>query len=195
VIFPSGITESEFLNVVDYVGSKLAKDFTFGFYGVEDVKQNIAIYCMEGLQFYDPSKAKLNTFMMCVARSRLINFKRDRLYRMPPTCGCDSCLRGIPCEYILKRMEKWKKINSLKRDLMQNTHLGDSNYDAMDNSSEDVEKHLLKKEFISIIDKHLDLRLREDYRRFIEGAKLSKKRRERIIFVITTILRELKYEI
>lgn len=187
----SDMTEEQILSCINYVANKLAPQFIIGYYDLEDLKQEVRIFCLEGLHKYDKSRGKLSTFLMMVAQSRLINFKRNRLFRMSPKCGCSSCLSGIECEAQTKRMERWRKLNTTKRNLMNVNHMGDDDYEDIlpYYNPDDI------KEIVEIIDENLDISLREDYRRFVEGVKLPQPKREKIVSEIHRILKDLKYEL
>lgn len=188
---PEGYTEDQVLSCINYICDALAKQFIFGYYGLEDVKQEIRIFCLEALPKYDASRGKLSTFLMMVCKSRLVNFRRNMLYRMPPTCNCEKCLSGIECDYIKKRMDKWKKINTSKRNLMNVNNIGDDDYEdytelSFCNTND-------RREMVEIIDEYLDVNLRADYRRMVEGASLPKKRKDKVMTEIRNILKNLKY--
>lgn len=187
---PNGFTEKEVLSCIDYVCNSLAAAFVFGYFEIEDVKQEIRIFCLKALPKYNESRGKLSTFLMRVATSRLVNFRRDLLYRMPPEqCKCEECASGNPCKYFSSRMAKWKKINTSKRNLMIANNIGDDDYE-----SKFCFKSLIdRKEILQIIDEYLDVNLRADYKRLIDGAKIPWARREKVLTEIKKILNELHY--
>ncbi len=174
------LTEPQILSCIDYVSNKLAPQFTFGYYGVEDVKQEIRIFCLEALPKYRIDKGKLSTFLMVCATRKLINFRRNNLFRMPPECDCESCRHGVECERQAKRMKKWKKLNTVKRNLMNINHIGDDDYE------EDIRTNFA--EFNELINAQLDIHLREDYVKMRDGVKLPRKKYERIVAELRSIL-------
>lgn len=187
---PDGYTETEVLGLIEYVCSKLAPQFVFGYYDLDDLKQEIRIFCLESLSKYERKRGKLSTFFMVVATRKLVNFRRDHLYRMPPTCSCKNCLSGIECDYQKHRMAKWCRLNTVKRNLMNINHMGDDDYeDAL------VVCDSGMKEIVELIDENLDVLLREDYRKMIEGVSVSKKTRDKIITEIHSILERADYEV
>ena len=44
------VSEVEFLKVVDIIAKKLSYKFKFGYHNIEDMKQQITIFAIEGLK-------------------------------------------------------------------------------------------------------------------------------------------------
>ena len=82
------IDENELLNVIDIITKKLAYKFKFGYHDIEDMKQQISIFAIEGLKNYD-HKRPLENFLWTHVRNRLFNYKRDNYQR--PDKPCYSC--------------------------------------------------------------------------------------------------------
>ena len=47
------VSETELLRVIDVISKKLAYKFKFGYHEIEDMKQQISIFAIEGLKNYD----------------------------------------------------------------------------------------------------------------------------------------------
>ena len=82
------ITEQELLDTIDIITKKLAYKFKFGYHQIEDMKQQISIFALEGLENYD-NKRPLENFLWTHVRNRLFNFKRDNYQR--PDKPCKTC--------------------------------------------------------------------------------------------------------
>lgn len=190
---PLGMSEEKVLSCIEYVARTLAPGFVFGYYSLEDVKQECRIWALDALERYNESRGALSTFLMTHVRNRLINFRRDKLYRMPPECGCESCLSGVECDKIKKKKAVWKRINTSKRDLMNSESLEEMELDKCDEDGLDSDEHILKQELTTIINANLPIEMRADYRRYLEGVKIPNSRRDEIIEEIKDILKRLEY--
>ena len=66
--------------------------------------------------------------------------------------------------------------------------------DSMNNSDAsfllNFEDHLLSSDILSILDEHIPSSIRVEYRKFIDGASISKQKKERLIKEIKIILKE-----
>lgn len=189
---PNGMTEPEVISCIEYISNTLAPQFRFGYYDLDDLKQECRYYCLEALPKYDTGRGKLSTFLMTVAKRKFINLRRDKLYRMPPTCSCSSCMSGVPCSEIEKKMKKWRKLNTAKRDIMEANNLGDYSYDTHDDY--ELEQIIDDRELDELINEYLPVDMREDYKRLLEGIVLNKVRRTEIVVTIRKLLEEVNYE-
>lgn len=93
---PEGKTEAEVLAAIEKAVGILGPSFVFGFFDVEDVRQQGRLYALEVLEreCYDPARP-LENFLYSHVRNRLINFRRDKLRRNDPPCR--RCHAGDPC--------------------------------------------------------------------------------------------------
>jgi DNA-directed RNA polymerase specialized sigma24 family protein len=85
---PNGVSEREFLTVLENISKRLGHKFKFGYHSYEDMKQQAAIFALEGLEKYD-NKRPLENFLWTHVRNRLFNYKRDNYQR--PDKPCLSC--------------------------------------------------------------------------------------------------------
>jgi DNA-directed RNA polymerase specialized sigma subunit len=85
---PHGVSEEEFLTVLDNISKRLGHKFKFGYHNFDDMKQQAAIFALEGLEKYD-KKRPLENFLWTHVRNRLFNYKRDNYQR--PDKPCLSC--------------------------------------------------------------------------------------------------------
>lgn len=64
---------------IEIVINRVAPKYTFGTYGVDDIKQEAFIICMDALERYD-QKRPLENFLSVHLSNRLKNFIRDNYY-------------------------------------------------------------------------------------------------------------------
>jgi len=50
------VTEQEFLEVLENISKRLGHKFKFGYHSYEDMKQQAAIFALEGLEKYDNTR-------------------------------------------------------------------------------------------------------------------------------------------
>ena len=78
---PKGMTEQEVIETITKVVDRQAAKFRFGYYEIEDMRQEAFIIAMDALDRYD-EKRPLENFLAVHVNNRLKNFKRDNFYRM-----------------------------------------------------------------------------------------------------------------
>ena len=59
---PNNVDEAEFLAVIENISRRLGHKFKFGYHSFEDMKQQCAIFALEGLEKYD-NKRPLENFL------------------------------------------------------------------------------------------------------------------------------------
>ena len=82
------ISDQELIDTINVITKKLAYKFKFGYHEIEDMKQQISLFALEGLKNYD-HKRPLENFLWTHVRNRLFNFKRDNYQR--PNKPCLTC--------------------------------------------------------------------------------------------------------
>jgi len=82
------VSDEEFVDVWEKISKKLGYKFKFGYHSYEDMKQQAAIFALEGLKNYD-HKRPLENFLWTHVRNRLFNYKRDNYQR--PDKPCLTC--------------------------------------------------------------------------------------------------------
>jgi DNA-directed RNA polymerase specialized sigma24 family protein len=82
------LTEEELVKTIDRVVNSLAYKFKFGYFDVEDIKQQGRLFALEGLKQYDGVRPLFN-FLKIHVHNRLCNFKRDNFARL--NSPCDTC--------------------------------------------------------------------------------------------------------
>lgn len=76
---PKNMTEDQVIKQIEIVINRIAPKYTFGTYGVDDIKQEAFIICMDALERYD-QKRPLENFLSVHLSNRLKNFIRDNYY-------------------------------------------------------------------------------------------------------------------
>lgn len=192
------ISESELLTVIDNISKKLAYKFKFGYHDIEDMKQQISIFAIEGLKNYD-YKRPLENFLWTHVRNRLFNYKRDN-YRRPDK-PCYSCplfdsKNSLCTKYSNKNdcdlYYTWSQRNDNKKNLMHLTTIDEiKNYGSVFSSDDDSFFNFISnKEIIDIIENNLIDHNRMTYLRLKSGAKVSKAEKEELLEIIQQILKD-----
>lgn len=171
------MTETEVLAIMTTVVNRIAHKYRFGYYDIDDIKQEAFIIAMEAMDRYDEGRP-LENFLAVHISNRLKNFKRDNFFRpdyVPPS-------------------GKITNDNNTKRFLMEPLDIDNirDEHERNMRGEENIVDELAKKELMNIIDTSLDMGLRGDYLRILHGVYVPKPRREQIYESIMQILREYK---
>lgn len=190
---PPGMTETEVLEKIEHAVRLLAPSFVFGFYDVDDIKQQARIFGMEAIPRYDTGRP-LENFMFSHIKNRLINFRRDNYKRNDPPCTL--CHAGRQNEHIdgqiCERYRKWKRTNSRKANLMSPIHIdsvADEHERTMRSESE-VDANVNIAEMSRLIDEQLSAELRSDYLRMKAGESIPKTRQAKVKDAVRVILKD-----
>jgi len=190
------VDENELLKVIDIITKKLAYKFKFGYHDIDDMKQQISIFAIEGLKNYD-HKRPLENFLWTHVRNRLFNYKRDNYQRPDKPCyscplydphltksfsGCSKYSNKGDCDLY----ESWSKRNDTKKNLMYLNTIDDTkNFANMFLSNEENFQH---KEIIQILDEKLSGEDRLIYLKLKNGNKVSKVETNKVLIKIKEIL-------
>ena len=171
------MTETEVLAIMTTVVNRIAHKYRFGYYDIEDIKQEAFIIAMEARDRYDEGRP-LENFLAVHVSNRLKNFKRDNFFRpdyVPPS-------------------GKITNDNNTKRFLMEPLDIDNirDEHERNMRGEENIVDELAQKELMNIVDTYLDMGLRSDYLRILHGVYVPKPRREQIYEAIMQILREHK---
>jgi hypothetical protein len=190
----NGVPEAEFLKILDKITKKLSYTFKFGYHSAEDIKQQAAIFALEGLEKYD-NKRPLENFLWTHIRNRLFNFKRDKYQR--PDKPCLSCPfhrpnEQSPCAKYFHQSEckeyfNWYKRNDSKKNIMKPMIVDNLNELFKSGS---VTERLQHNEVFTLIDEFLPVQYRENYLKMLHGDKVPKAEQRIVIEQITNILKE-----
>lgn len=179
-----GVKEEDFLNAIDVISKKLIYKFKFGYHEIEDMKQQAAVFALEGLENYDNSRP-LENFLWTHVRNRLFNFKRDNYFR--PDNICLTCPLYDPnnlkstnqCSKYKNKDDcsiysQWQSRNNLKKSLMKPFNI-ENEQTSQNNNSNNILSYLSNHEILTIIENNLELNHRETYLRLKGGGKVAKK--------------------
>lgn len=202
---PNGVSEDEFLSVLDNISKRLGHKFKFGYHSFEDMRQQAAIFALEGLQKYDNTRP-LENFLWTHVRNRLFNYKRDNYQR--PDKPCLSCPLYDPhcknstsqcldfnnksdCELYLA----WENRNSTKKNIMKPVGIEDiKDSHPTNHKSADIPDSVFNQQIIDLLDQHIPAQYRETYLRLKYGEKIYKSDMNKLQSVITQILQDHGYE-
>lgn len=194
------VTESEFLAAWEKISQKLGYKFKFGYHSHEDMKQQAAIFALEGLKNYDTSKP-LENFLWTHVRNRLFNYKRDNYQR--PDKPCLTCPFYDPnnlkstsqCTEFCNKEEcslfsSWTKRNDAKKNIMRPVGI-----DSVAENSKEINYNQLfddisNKEILDIIDANISIKNRPIYLKLKGGIKVPKTELKKLHNEIRQILKD-----
>lgn len=199
MFIPPGMTEEQVVAAIDKVVESLAAKFRFGYYDIQDMKQEARIAAIEliNTKKYDTSRP-LENFLYIHVRRRLINFKRDKYKRSEPPCiSCvfyDKLCKKSTNQCVeyenkddCKKYSNWIGRNKAKQGLMHPVDIS-SIFDERLSAKSSLLKDIELKEIVSIIEKGLPDTLAELWAKAKGGDKLRKSEREKLQRHILKIL-------
>jgi len=194
---PNGVSTEEFLLVLDNISKRLAKKFRFAYHSIDDMKQQAAIFALEGLQNYD-KKRPLENFLWTHVRNRLFNYKRNNYQR--PDKPCHSCpffdkhcklstnqCEKFPNKYDCELYESWAKRNESKKNIIQPGYIDNNSHLAPSFSQNSF---LENKELIQFLDANIHSDYREIYLKLKHGTKINKMDLKKLRGHITKLMEE-----
>jgi DNA-directed RNA polymerase specialized sigma24 family protein len=182
MLVPKGYTEEQVLETINKILSSMARKYTFGVYGIDDIKQEGFILAMDALGRYNGS-APLENFLRIHLNNRLKDFKRDNSYRINSHCNkcdifnaeCDSCCKRQQTQDIKKNLLNPIDIHVINDD--QGTSYDGSLIDTMEMI-----------EIVDKINKKLPVEYRADYLKIKEGIYVPKARKLEIESIVAKIV-------
>ena len=188
------VSDEEFLRVLDKISKKLVYKFKFGYHEVEDMKQQAAIFALEGLEKYD-HKRPLENFLWTHVRNRLFNYKRNNYQR--PDKPCLTCpLYDPQCKVSTSQCSKysdkescelyksWSDRNTNKKNIMKPSHI---DYDISNNT--ELTDAVSDSEIVKFLDANIHSDYRETYLRLKHGEKIPKQKLIKLQNHIKTLLK------
>jgi RNA polymerase sigma factor (sigma-70 family) len=194
---PAHLNEQEVLATIDVVVRKVSKTFSFGYFDVQDIEQEARIILLEALPSFDPSRARLEAFLTRVARTRLINFWRDKYQRNDPPCDdCHVAMQfsmspphdGAFCDKYLG----WHERNRNRKAVMRPSDLSsipDENEKstAIESFTEEQAQY---NELLEKIDMAIPVELRSAFLKLRAGENIPKTLKDRIQEIVTECLHD-----
>ncbi len=197
---PNGVSEQEFLTVLDNISKRLGHKFKFGYHSFDDMKQQAAIFALEGLQKYDNSRP-LENFLWTHVRNRLFNYKRDNYQR--PDKPCLTCPLYDPhckkstsqCEDFHNKEDcelysSWSLRNNNKKNIMKPIGMEDLKENYKNSTNHDIVDTIFNQQIIDLLDQHIPAQYRENYLRLKYGEKIYKSDMDKLYVVIQQILED-----
>lgn len=198
------VSETELLRVIDVISKKLAYKFKFGYHEIEDMKQQISIFAIEGLKNYD-HKRPLENFLWTHVRNRLFNYKRDNYQRPDKPClscplydpskklsssGCTKFNNKEDCELY----SKWSARNSNKKNLMYWSTIEEIKDYSNIFGDPNPALEAYDQEILNILDEKLTGDHRTIYLKLRGGSKINKADMDKLLSKIKEILGDQKNE-
>lgn len=189
---PPGHTEQSVLEAIEKAVALLAPSFTFGYFDLDDVKQEARVMAIEVLnkERYNPAMP-LPPFLYTHLRNRLVNLRRNKLRRNDSPC--DLCHKGSGCGpdgQQCDRYKQWKERNAAKAAIMCAGDLDNvpDEHEKTTRVNSDVLRETAVKELLTKIDQHLPVDLRASFLQMKAGVILPKARREQVEKAVRDIL-------
>lgn len=192
---PNNVSEQEFLQVWEKISKKLGYKFKFGYHSHEDMKQQAAIFALEGLKNYDNSRP-LENFLWTHVRNRLFNYKRDNYQR--PDKPCLTCplynSKDKICTEFNDTMdcslyEGWIKRNDAKKNIMKPVNMEAITHTNNELSCENLFENISNKEILDIIDINISIKNRPIFLKIKGGSKVLKSDMKKLLNEIKKILK------
>jgi DNA-directed RNA polymerase specialized sigma24 family protein len=197
-----GLSEAQVVEIIYKVIDLLAKKFRFGYFDIEDMRQEGMLFALRVLEKdkYDASRP-LENFLYHHLRNRFINYKRDKFLRNETPCkrciffdpkfkkstnACAAFEDKLECP----KLKDWRLRNAAKQSLMQPTGESDSPEPSAPCRSQTDEVSDLK----LYINENLPMDVRTDYLRMIEGLTLPKSRRDRVREAVLEVYKDYQHE-
>lgn len=177
-----GVSQEEFLTVLDNISKRLGHKFKFGYHSFEDMKQQAAIFALEGLEKYDHSRP-LENFLWTHVRNRLFNYKRNNYQRPDKPClTCPFFDKGYKksnnqCTEFSNKKDcelyaAWASRNEAKKNIMQPCGM---ETDVSTKNHTDPQIIAADKELIDFLDANVQTEHRETYLKMKHGLKVPKQ--------------------
>lgn len=199
---PEGKTEEEVLKTIEIVVNRLARKYMFGYYDIDDMKQEARLAAWEALTKYDISRPLENYLWTCVHNS-LFNLKRKKYERYDKPClSCPlydaACkVSHSQCEAYEDKMEcslysSWLKRNTSKKNLMKPIDLGEvrDEHERNMSTNDSVSDEMFHKEIFLLLDEKLPVEIRSSFVKMRHGIKLPKADRIKVEAAIIKVLKE-----
>jgi hypothetical protein len=198
---PNGVSQEEFLIVLDNISKRLGHKFRFGYHDFDDMKQQAAIFAMEGLEKYDNSRP-LENFLWTHVRNRLFNFKRNNYQRPDKPCfTCPLFDKAYKCsinqcsKYTDKSecelYSSWASRNDAKKNIMQPSHI---EHDIHHCKNQNFTTLIQNQEIIKFLDQNIQSEHRECYLKLKHGHKIPKQQLNKLQKHISELMEKREWQ-
>jgi hypothetical protein len=195
---PEGYSEQQVFDDIMAAVDSLVSNFSFGYMDDDDLRQEGFLFACEALPRFDPHHEKgasLQGFLRTHVRNRFINLRRNKLHRNSPPCSIcpfQNKKKASGCAEFTDKNEcpkwaGWYARNQAKRSLVESCDVSKVTH-VTPTSDGDICSRLSCAELLQFVSDKIPLALRADYRRFLEGARLSKPRREAVVEAVREIV-------
>lgn len=199
----NGVCEKEFLEALENITRRLAIKFKFGYHEIDDMKQQAAIFAIEGLKNYDKSRP-LENFLWTHVRNRLFNYKRNNYQRPDKPCqGCpffdkhykksdNQCTEykdKLGCEMYAA----WFNRNDAKKNIMQPQYISENQNITHSLAKDCFFENIQNKEIITFLDENVESQYRECYLKVKHGSKVPKSELNKLQKYIETLLENFQW--
>ena len=198
---PEGVSEEEFVEIVERIGRRLCDKFKFGYYSREDIQQECFIEAIDGLERYDKDRP-LENFLWRHVHNRLCNLKRNKYFRLEKPCyKCplnayrkkdDFCM-AYDDKSECKPYRVWLKKNTSKQNIMNPVAINIlSNESSEKNMAKNanVSSDAANREILDIIDSNISLGMRKIWLQQKAGIKVNKKNYDILMEEIEIIMED-----
>lgn len=190
------VSEQQFLEVWEKISKKLGYKFKFGYHTHEDMKQQAAIFALEGLKNYDHERP-LENFLWTHVRNRLFNYKRDNYQRPDKPCltcpffnktnaSCSEFSNNNDCELY----SSWSKRNDAKKNIMKPVGMDTLSETSKELVSSSLLETIGNNEILNIINKNISVKNRPIFLKLQGGNKVPKSELKKLINEIQKILKD-----
>jgi hypothetical protein len=195
---PPGRTEAEVHDAVERIALLLSRQFVFGYYDIDDIKQQCRLYAYEALASgqYDSTRP-IENFLSRSVRNRLLNLRRDKLRRAD--APCKRCHRGQPCGpdgQVCAPYASWSETQRRKSAVCSpaSMHAVPADVDEAGIRTQSPTTHQVEgDELRRLIDERLPVDLREPYLRMLAQDRVEHHVRRRVQDAVLEIMREVGY--
>ena len=197
---PDGVSEEEFVDIVNNIANQLQDRFKFGYYTRDDIRQECFVKAIDALDRYD-SNRPLPNFLYAHIRNRLCNLKRNKYFRLEKPCDKCPLNAYIPDEdkctaydnkLDCKLYALWYKKNNSKQNIMNPVGISIVNDENEKNmkGGQDISTEVAHSEILDIIDDNISISMRKYWLQQRGGVKIAKKYYDMLIEEISLILED-----
>lgn len=198
---PEGFTEADVLTAITRVQHALAKHWKFGIHDEEDLRQQIAVWCLEVLPRFDPGgftedgrpKRTLEGIMYRHSKNRAINNRRNQWRRTDSPCRTcyEAAMRGSrrtehPGGDWCRRYMEWQAIQDSKAGIFWAPNLSAISLPGAEPGTHwepsvdsEAEEAVETKELFELIGERLPIELRATYLQMLAGETCGDSNRRR----------------